>query len=217
MSIGARTSRLSFRWICGAGLGGAMSVLTTLTAAQTLPWMNTSLPPAQRAALLVSAMTIDQMEEQMHGQPGPIPEVPSCGTNAGRHVPGIPALAIPTFRISNGPVGMGQGDCTPTAKATAIVTSLGLAASFDPAQATAYGDLVGTEAINVGVHVIEGPGHGHGAHTPGRSQLRVHGRGPLPRRCDGRALHPGDAGPWNHRYEQTLRGKRPGNQPHIRQ
>jgi beta-glucosidase len=129
-----------------------------IACAQSLPWMNPALTPAQRASLLVGAMTLDQMEQQMHGQSGPIPEVPSCGTNPIRHVPGIPALAIPTFRISNGPVGIGQGDCTPVAKATAIVTSLGLAASFDANQATAYGDLVGREGINVGIHVVEGPG-----------------------------------------------------------
>ncbi len=135
-------------WFCSSVVAGA----------QTLPWMDTTLPPEQRASLLVGAMTLDQMEQQMHGQSGPIPEVPSCGTNPIRHVPGIPALAIPTFRISNGPVGIGQGDCTPVAKATAIVTSLGLAASFDQTQATAYGDLVGREGINVGIHVVEGPG-----------------------------------------------------------
>jgi len=33
-----------------------------------------------------------------------------------------------------------------------------LAASFDVAQAAAFGDLVGAEATDVGVHVIEGPG-----------------------------------------------------------
>ena len=159
MFIGAKASLRNFRTICNLALAAGLSFLAAgLTMAQTLPWMDPTLPPATRAALLVSAMTLAQMEEQMHGQPGPIPEVPSCGNNAGRHVPGIPALDIPTFRISNGPVGVGQGDCSPTAKATAIVTSLGLAASFDPAQATAYGDLVGTEAIDVGVHVIEGPG-----------------------------------------------------------
>src|ERR1700751_2328486 len=75
--------------------------VTAVVTAQPLPWMDTTLPPDQRASLLVGAMTLDQMEQQMHGQPGPIPEVPSCGTNPGRHVPGIPALAIPTFRISN--------------------------------------------------------------------------------------------------------------------
>jgi beta-glucosidase len=135
-----------------------LALVSAVALGQSLPWMNPSLPPEQRAALLVGAMTLDQMEQQLHGQSGPIPEVPSCGTNPIRHVPGIPALAIPTFRISNGPVGIGQGDCTPVAKATAIVTSLGLAASFDPAQATAYGDLVGREGLNVGIHVVEGPG-----------------------------------------------------------
>ena len=130
-----------------------------VTMAQSLPWINPTLPPAQRLALLVSATTLAQMEEQMHGQSGTIPEVPSYG-NGGRHVPGIPALDIQTFRISisNGPVGVSQGDCTPVAKATATVTSLGLAASFDPTQATACGNLVGTEATDVGVEVIERPG-----------------------------------------------------------
>jgi beta-glucosidase len=119
--------------------------------------MNPDLAPEQRARLLVSAMTLDRKIEQLHGQPGPIPEVPSCG-NGGRHIPGIPELAIPTFRITNGPVGIAAGDCTPQAPATALPSSLGLAASWDPALAYAYGDLIGREAIDVGVHVVEGPG-----------------------------------------------------------
>jgi beta-glucosidase len=142
----------------GAWAVAGLPLLPSVALGQALPWMDPTLPPEQRASLLVGAMTLDQKIEQLHGQPGPIPEVPSCGTNAGRHVPGIPELQIPTFRISNGPVGVGQGDCNPTAQATAIVSSLGLAASFDPAQATAYGDLVGREATDVGIHVIEGPG-----------------------------------------------------------
>jgi beta-glucosidase len=126
--------------------------------ADQLPWMNTSLSPQTRAQLLVSAMTLDQKIEQLHGQPGPIPELPACGTNAGRHVPGIPALDIPTFRITNGPVGIGQGDCSPTAQATALPDSLGLAASFDPSLANQYGDLIGSEARTLGLDVVEGPG-----------------------------------------------------------
>lgn len=128
-----------------------------LTHAQTLPWMNTALTPEQRADLLVAAETLDQKIEQLHGTPGPIPEVPSCG-NGFRHIPGISSLQIPTFRVSNGPVGIGQGDCNPTAAATGVVSSLGLAASFDVAQARAFGDLVGREGIDVGIHVVEGPG-----------------------------------------------------------
>jgi beta-glucosidase len=130
---------------------------SSMAFAQALPWMNPALAPAERAALLVAAMTLDQKIEQLHGQPGPIPEVPSCG-NGGRHVPGIPELQIPTFRITNGPVGIGAGDCSPQAQATALPSSLALSASWDPALAYAYGDLIGREAVNVGVHVVEGPG-----------------------------------------------------------
>src|SRR5262249_40236793 len=98
-------------------------VATNFSFAQSLPWMNPLLPSAQRATMLVAAMTLDQKIEQIHGQPGAIPEVPSCG-NGGRHVPGIPQLQIPTFRITNGPVGIGAGDCSPQAQATALPSSL---------------------------------------------------------------------------------------------
>lgn len=125
--------------------------------ASQLPWMNTSLSPQTRAQLLVSAMTLDQKIEQLAGQPGPIPELPACG-NGSRHIPGIPALDIPTFRITNGPVGIGQSDCSPNPQATALPSALGLAASFDPSLASQYGDLIGSEARTLGLDVVEGPG-----------------------------------------------------------
>src|SRR5205823_2597446 len=148
-----------FESACSALLVACAGILasSSIVFAQALPWMNPALPPGERAALLVTAMTLDQKIAQIHGQPGPIPEVPSCG-NGGRHVPGIPELQIPTFRITNGPVGIGAGDCSPQMQATALPSSLALAASWDPAVAYAYGDLIGREAVNVGVHVVEGPG-----------------------------------------------------------
>ena len=136
----------------------AATVAPTVAAADDpLPWMNTTLSPEQRADLLVDAMTLDQKVAQLHGQSGPIPEVPECG-NGGRHVPGIAALKIPTFRITNGPVGLGGGDCSPQDKATALPVALGLAASFDPALANSFGDLIGDEARTLGLQELEGPG-----------------------------------------------------------
>src|SRR5215831_15858030 len=153
-----RRMRMVHGWLCASLVAAALVGVRTLpAAADQLPWMNTSLSPQARAELLVSAMTLDQKIEQLHGQPGPIPELPQCGSNAGRHVPGIPALDIPTFRITNGPVGIGQGDCSPTDKATALPDSLGLAASFDPTVANQYGDLIGSEARTLGLDVVEGP------------------------------------------------------------
>lgn len=148
---------MSSRRACFAALGIAL-ILPPICRAQTLPWMDPTLPAEQRAHLLVNAMTLDQKIQQLHGAgPGPIPEVPSCG-NGARHVQGIPNLQIPTFRITNGPVGIGRGDCSPPPSATAIPSSLALAASFDRALAFRYGDLMGREGLKVGIHEIEGPG-----------------------------------------------------------
>jgi beta-glucosidase len=140
------------------------------TEAQSLPWMNTALAPEQRAALLVSAMTLAQKEQQLVGNaPEIVPELPQC--LGARHVRGIAALAIPTLRITNGPVGIGQNDCVDpsvmgfgaftdpsSAKATALPSAIALAASFDPTVASEFGNVIGTEANNLALHVFEAPG-----------------------------------------------------------
>lgn len=133
----------------------------------------------QRAKLLLAAMTQDQKMQQLTGSfPELLPELPEC--YGARHVTGIPALNIPTFRITNGPVGLGQNDCVSkslydqvkagtksftaaytdpsSAKATALPSAISAAASFDPAVATTYGDVIGTEMNNLALHVFEAPG-----------------------------------------------------------
>ena len=149
----------------------AAGVLTHSAAeAQPLPWMNTALAPEERAALLVNAMTLAQKEQQLVGnQPEIVPELPQC--KGARHVRGIAELAIPTLRITNGPVGIGQNDCVDpsvvgfaaftdpsSAKATALPSAIALAASFDPAVAHEFGNVIGTEANNLALHVFEAPG-----------------------------------------------------------
>ena len=109
-----------------------------------------------------------------------LPDLPECF--GARHVSGIAALGIPTFRITNGPVGLGQNDCVSlevadvqlqipgfggvsaaythpsSAKATALPSALGAAASFDPAIAGMYGEVIAAEMHNLGLHVFEAPG-----------------------------------------------------------
>lgn len=136
-----------------------------------LPWTNAGLPPGKRAALLVRAMTLDEKFEQLLGTPGAVAELPQC--YGARHVDGVPRLRVPTLRVTNGPVGIGQSDCVPldtpglpfsalsnvnSAKATALPSALAVAASFDPAAASRFGDVLGTEARNLGLQVLEAPG-----------------------------------------------------------
>ncbi len=75
-----------------------------------------------------------------------------------RHVKAIEELGIPRFRITNGPVGVGMGDGTPSPPATSLPMAIALAAGFDPELAYAYGDIIGSEAATLGQHVLEGPG-----------------------------------------------------------
>ena len=49
------------------GAGDGVMLHSAATEAQSLPWMNTALPPEQRAALLVGAMTLAQKEQQLVG------------------------------------------------------------------------------------------------------------------------------------------------------
>ncbi|MFP5348138.1 MAG: beta-glucosidase, partial [Actinomycetes bacterium] len=75
-----------------------------------------------------------------------------------RHVTGIEELGIPRFRITNGPVGVGMGDGTPSPPATALPMTIGLAAGFDRDLARQYGGVIGSETATLGQHVLEGPG-----------------------------------------------------------
>lgn len=78
--------------------------------------------------------------------------------NVERHVDALEELGIPRYRITNGPVGLGMGDGTPSPKATSLPMTIGLAAGFSPELAHDYGDIIGSESATKGQHVLEGPG-----------------------------------------------------------
>ncbi len=138
----------------------------------TQPWTDTSLAPRERAQLLVAAMTLEQKIQQLHGNMETIDiyALVCAGHDQGgdgplaaqirieRHVAAIDELGIPRFRITNGPVGVGMGDGTPSPPATSLPMTIALAAGFDPELAHQYGDLIGSETATLGQHVLEGPG-----------------------------------------------------------
>lgn len=92
-------------------------------------------------------MTLEQKIAQLHGSMktvdiysmmadmGPDDDIADLAemVQVERHVAGIEELGIPRFRITNGPVGVGMGDGTPSPKATSLPMTIGVAASFDPA------------------------------------------------------------------------------------
>ncbi len=176
--------------------GMAATLAGPALAQEAQPWMTQAIVVEQRTAaddasreavanrrarLLLSAMSLEQKLQQLTGaKPEILPELPQCF--GARHVSGIAALAIPTFRITNGPVGLGQNDCVSvevaklpvspmaggvisaaythpsSAKATALPSAMGVAASFDRDVAAMFGAVIATEMNNLGLHVFEAPG-----------------------------------------------------------
>src|SRR2546421_11010531 len=86
------------RLVILAALAGSSLVLAPLTpgsaAPSGRPWLNTSLPPAERAKLLVKAMTLDAevLETHMHAKATHPPQVRV-----------VSRVGIPVLKITNSP------------------------------------------------------------------------------------------------------------------
>ena len=157
------------------GLASALIACNSASQDSKSTWRDTTLPPTERADLLVAAMTLEQKQQQLVGNvPEIVPELPQC--YGARHVRGIAELGIPTLRITNGPVGIGQNDCVDaniinenspfwaaytdpsSAKATALPSAMAVAASFDTNMAELFGQVIADEAKALALHVFEAPG-----------------------------------------------------------
>ncbi len=164
-----------------AQIVGAIGLSATLMACNSASqdpkptWRDTTLAPSERANLLLEAMTLEQKQQQLVGNvPEIVPELPHC--YGARHVRGIAELGIPTLRITNGPVGIGQNDCVDaniinenspfwaaytdpsSAKATALPSAMAVAASFDTNMAALFGQVIADEAKALALQVFEAPG-----------------------------------------------------------
>jgi len=138
------------------GVAAAALVITALptTAAVAVdePWMNTSLTPDQRAALLLEAMTLEEKVELMTGDQGEGP--------AGFYNGPIERLGIPELSMADATGGIGaRGWLLPETAdtATQMPVNLALAATWDPQRARDYAGVVGDEARQTGHEVLLGP------------------------------------------------------------
>jgi beta-glucosidase len=144
-----KRSRLAFLAVL-TGSGLVLAPLTPGNAAPVdRPWMNKALPPDQRAALLVKAMTLDEKVLEIHMLDTPAHP---------REVAGVSRLGIPVFKISNGPAGAGPGDSSSAQPATALPSALAMSSTWDTAAAASFGTIAGQEIADRGEHLLEAPG-----------------------------------------------------------
>jgi beta-glucosidase len=135
--------------VCLAVVAALLGAPVSASPAVQPPWMDPSLPPDERAELLLAQMTLEEKIEMLHGE---FP-APYAFFNEG-----IPRLGIPALTMADGPAGVrisnpevNQGE------ATALPAPMALAAVWEPGVARRYGDLIGAEAFATGHNVQLGP------------------------------------------------------------
>jgi beta-glucosidase len=113
------------------------------------PWCDTALSPDKRADLLLAALTPAERIGLLAGD-DPAGVTGRAGTHTGAAL-GVPRLDLPPLYLTDGPVGVRQG------QSTALPSSIALAASFNGRLARRDGALVGNEAKLKGNDVVYAP------------------------------------------------------------
>ncbi|MGA9475456.1 MAG: glycoside hydrolase family 3 C-terminal domain-containing protein, partial [Terriglobales bacterium] len=123
--------------------------------------MNSSLPPDERAALVIKEMTLDEKITLLHGtgMKGLSPMSPlAVNSNGGAgYVVGIPRLGIPAIQMSDAAYGVrvsGENG----RYSTALPSNIAGAASWDLDAAYEYGALIGRELRAQGYNMSLGGG-----------------------------------------------------------
>jgi beta-glucosidase len=120
---------------------------TARTTADTTacPWLNQSLPVAQRVSMLMAQMTLADKINMVTGAGSSEPYV--------FYISAIPSLCIPAIGEEDGPLGVGDG----LTGVTQMPSAASVAASFDTSLAYQYGQVVGSEEHAKGAMVDLGP------------------------------------------------------------
>src|SRR3977135_740845 len=129
--------------------------------ASSRPWMNTSLSPDERAAIVLKEMTLDEKISLLHGTGmqglGPMSPL-SVNSNGGAgYVVGVPRLGIPNLQISDAAYGV-RNSGENGRYSTALPDDLAGAASWDLDAAYEYGALIARELRAQGYNMSLGGG-----------------------------------------------------------
>ena len=132
-------------------LAGTVRASASSLSNPSQPWLDAGRSAADRAQLLVAALTLDEKVSLMHGI-GTETGTGYVGAHTGA-LPPIPRVGFPGMHFADGPLGVhGPGLST-----TELPAGVALAATFDPSAAYDYGSVIGREARAKNNDVIFGP------------------------------------------------------------
>lgn len=147
--------------ICAAVLLCCSATITHAEApAAAQPWMDTTLPSAQRAALVVQAMTLDEKLRLVYGYLGADSDWKKSKRPAGSrpqsagYIDGVQRLGIPPLYETDAGLGVASQPGPDVRQGTALPSGLSTAASWDTAGARAAGAMIGDEARKFGFNVL---------------------------------------------------------------
>src|SRR3954463_16675693 len=130
-------------------------------AQKSWPWMNTSLSPDERAAMVVKEMTLDEKIGMLHGTGmeglGPMSPLAVHSNGGAGYVVGVERLGIPPIQMSDAAYGVrvsGENG----RYSTALPSNVASAASWDLQGAYEYGALIGEELRAQGYNMSLGGG-----------------------------------------------------------
>jgi len=131
------------------------------TPQKNRPWMNPSLSPDERAALVVKEMTLDEKIGMLHGTGmaglGPISPLAVYSNGGAGYVVGVPRLGIPAIQMSDAAYGV-RNSGENGRYSTALPSDVASAASWDLDAAYEYGALIGQELRAQGYNMSLGGG-----------------------------------------------------------
>lgn len=155
----------------------AIAQLPGMPQPKRSPWSDASLPPEQRADMVIKEMTLDEKISLLHGVGAHFFRPPeSDGRSDGTAA--IPRLGIPAIQMADSSYGVTHGAATGR-YSTALPSNLALASSWDPKTAFEYGALIGRELRDEGYSMSQGGGVNLTREPRGGRTFEYEGEDPL--------------------------------------
>lgn len=142
---------------------GAFAQIPGMAPPKHYPWSDKTLPPDQRADMVIQEMTLDEKIQLLHGLGwqaifAPVESGPATrAVSVLGFIPGVPRLGVPDLQMTDSVEGV-SGAGVQGRYATALPSGEAMAAAWDPALSYEIGTMLGHEMRAMGFNMSLGSG-----------------------------------------------------------